>query len=301
MIVEVRIMFRGTVKGGAHRDRGGRRQVEAAGQAEQRMDNPQTCGLGVVNAISPKAVRSRPRPPLSRSPPKTRSAHATHNAHGECSGEPSGPSDRRFRPLAAGRRLMEGSRRRELPPEATTEQKSILSKYVSQSLPAKLSAFLSAVAVAVAAIVFFGEGDGPKLVKRDAPLVPGDRLKGGQYISFCTSIISTGCEPKFFELGRDGSLGMYGGRAPDERTAKIWTAGTGSKGSTESAFELVYSGERVSLHKDGKTRKTSGQQQQQQQHRGQRLPPSGFFGVWKIMPSPPACMIPAQVLVSVEM
>ena len=49
MIVEVRIMFRGTVKGGAHRDRGGRRQVEAAGQAEQRMDNPQTCGLGVVN------------------------------------------------------------------------------------------------------------------------------------------------------------------------------------------------------------------------------------------------------------
>lgn len=45
---------------------------------------------------------------------------------------------------------------------------------------------------------------------------------------------------------------MYGGRAPDERTAKIWTAGTGSKGSTESAFELVYSGERVSLHKDGK-------------------------------------------------
>ena len=44
------------------------------------------------------------------------------------------------------------------------------------------------------------EGDGPKLVKRDAPLVPGDRLKGGQYISFCTSIISTGCEAKFFEV-----------------------------------------------------------------------------------------------------
>lgn len=32
----------------------------------------------ILQAISPKAVRSRPRPPLSRSPPKTRSAHATH-------------------------------------------------------------------------------------------------------------------------------------------------------------------------------------------------------------------------------
>lgn len=44
------------------------------------------------------------------------------------------------------------------------------------------------------------EGDGPKLVKRDAPLVPGDRMKGGQYISFCTSIIATGCKPKYFEV-----------------------------------------------------------------------------------------------------
>lgn len=44
------------------------------------------------------------------------------------------------------------------------------------------------------------EGDGPKLVKRDAPLVPGDRLQGGQYISFCTSILATGCKPKFLEV-----------------------------------------------------------------------------------------------------
>lgn len=54
---------------------------------------------------------------------------------------------------------------------------------------------------------FYREGDGPKLVKRDAPLVPGDRLKGGQYISFCTSIISTGCEPKFFEVGGSDAHG----------------------------------------------------------------------------------------------
>lgn len=44
------------------------------------------------------------------------------------------------------------------------------------------------------------EPDGPKLVKRDAPLVPGDRLKGGQYISFCTSWIATGCKPKYLEV-----------------------------------------------------------------------------------------------------
>lgn len=45
---------------------------------------------------------------------------------------------------------------------------------------------------------------------------------------------------------------MYGGRAPDSRKSKLWTAGTGSKGSTESAFELIYSGDRVTLYKDGK-------------------------------------------------
>lgn len=47
---------------------------------------------------------------------------------------------------------------------------------------------------------FLREGDGPKLVKRDAPLFPGDRLKGGQYISSCTSILATGCKPKYFEV-----------------------------------------------------------------------------------------------------
>lgn len=25
-------------------------------------------------------------------------------------------------------------------------------------------------------------------------------MKGGQYISFCTSIIATGCKPKYFEV-----------------------------------------------------------------------------------------------------
>ncbi|CAM9206646.1 unnamed protein product, partial [Laminaria digitata] len=204
-----------------------------------------------VQAISPKAVRSRSRSPRSRPTTKTRPAQDTHNGHGDSSGEASASSGRRLGPLAAGRRFLKGSTSREIPPNAATE-KMILSKYVSQSLPAKLSALLSAVAVAVAAILFFGEGDGPKLVKRDAPLVPGDRLKGGQYISFCTSIISTGCEPKFFELGRDGSLGVYEGRAPDARKGKLWTAGTGSKSPTESSFELVYSGDRVSLHKNGK-------------------------------------------------
>lgn len=52
-------------------------------------------------------------------------------------------------------------------------------------------------------VAFFSllrEGDGPKLVKRDAPLFPGDRLKGGQYISSCTSILATGCKPKYFEV-----------------------------------------------------------------------------------------------------
>ena len=45
---------------------------------------------------------------------------------------------------------------------------------------------------------------------------------------------------------------MYAGRAPDARKAKLWAAATGSTSPTESSFELVYSGDRVSLHKDGK-------------------------------------------------
>ncbi|CAM9543137.1 unnamed protein product [Ascophyllum nodosum] len=49
----------------------------------------------------------------------------------------------------------------------------------------------------VALAIFCRQTDGPKLVKRNAALVPGDRLKGGEYISFCTSIIATGCKPKY--------------------------------------------------------------------------------------------------------
>lgn len=58
--------------------------------------------------------------------------------------------------------------------------------------------------------------------------------------------------PPYHQLGRDGSLGVYEGRAPDARKAKLWAAGTGSKSPTESSFELVYSGDRVSLLRDGK-------------------------------------------------
>lgn len=65
-----------------------------------------------------------------------------------------------------------------------------------------LTSFARVLFVRVAFVCFFRlrEGDGPKLAKRDAPLVPGDRLKGGQYVSFCTSIIATGCKPKYFEV-----------------------------------------------------------------------------------------------------
>lgn len=53
-------------------------------------------------------------------------------------------------------------------------------------------------------------------------------------------------------MGRDGSLGVYGGSGPHARKAKLWSAGTGSKGSTDSSYELVYSAGRVVLNKDGK-------------------------------------------------
>lgn len=55
------------------------------------------------------------------------------------------------------------------------------------------------------------------------------------------------------QLGRDGSLGVYGGKAPHVQKAKLWTAGTGAKGgATGSQYELVYSRDRVVLNKDGK-------------------------------------------------
>lgn len=55
------------------------------------------------------------------------------------------------------------------------------------------------------------------------------------------------------QLGRDGSVGVYGGKSPYAQKAKLWTAGTAAKGgATGSSYELVYSGDRVVLNKDGK-------------------------------------------------
>lgn len=53
-------------------------------------------------------------------------------------------------------------------------------------------------------------------------------------------------------MGLDGSLGVYGGYGPSERSTKLWSAGTGSKGGTKSSYELVYRGDKVILNKDGK-------------------------------------------------
>ncbi|CAM9792723.1 unnamed protein product [Pylaiella littoralis] len=210
----------------------------------------------------PKAVRSRsqspPRSPLSRVASRTKLVLDSQRRNDDDKGEPLVSPARTFSPVAAGRRLLKPSSPRKVPRRPVATEESILSKYLSQSLPAKLSAVLTVVAIAVVVALFFGEGDGPKLVKRDASLVPGDRLKGGQYISFCTSIIATGCKPKYFELGRDGSVGVYGGKSPYAQKAKLWNAGTGAKGgATGSLYELVYSGDRVVLNKDGKVKWSS--------------------------------------------
>ncbi|CBJ26712.1 expressed unknown protein [Ectocarpus siliculosus] len=216
-----------------------------------------------MSTIEPKAVRSRSksptRSPLARTASKTNLVIDTQAGHDAADkGEPL-ISPARFSPITAGKRLLKPSSPRKITMRPVVKEESMLSRYFSQSLPAKLSAVLSVVAIAVAAALFFGEGDGPKLVKRDAPLFPGDRLKGGQYISFCTSIIATGCKPKYFELGRDGSLGVYGGKSPYAQKAKLWTAGTGAKGGggKEAFYELVYTGDRVVLNKDGKVKWSS--------------------------------------------
>eukprot|EP00752_Nemacystus_decipiens_P012405 g10992.t1 len=213
-----------------------------------------------MSTPEPKAVRSRSRSPtrspLSRTTSRTKLVLDPQGGLDDDTGEPLVSPARTFSPIAAGKRILKPSSPRvKVLRRPVVNEESILSKYLSQSLPAKLSAVLSVVVIAVAVALFFGEGDGPKLVKRDAPLVPGDRLKGGQYISFCTSIIATGCKPKYFELGRDGSLGVYGGKSPYAQKAKLWTAGTAAKGgATGSSYELLYSGDRVVLNKDGKVK-----------------------------------------------
>ncbi|CAM9220482.1 unnamed protein product [Scytosiphon promiscuus] len=211
------------------------------------------------STTEPKAVRSRsrspPRSPLSRTTSKTKLVLDPQAGQGDDNGETLVSPARTFSPIAAGKRMLKPSSPRKIPRRPVVNEGSILSKYLTQSLPAKLSAVLSVVAVAIAVALFYGEGDGPKLAKRDTALFPGDRLKGGQYISFCTSILATGCKPKYFELGRDGSLGVYGGKSPYAQKAVLWTAGTAAKGgATDSLYELVYSGDRVVLNKNGKVK-----------------------------------------------
>ncbi|CAM9543276.1 unnamed protein product [Ascophyllum nodosum] len=134
------------------------------------------------------------------------------------------------------------------------EQRRFESKNFFIRLSVKYILSVAAVIAIVALAFFYGQTDGPKLVKRNAALVPGDRLKGGEYISFCTSIIATGCKPKYLLLSRDGSLGVYEGSGPHARETKLWSAGSGSKGNVQSVHELVYTGYKIILNKNGKMR-----------------------------------------------
>lgn len=55
------------------------------------------------------------------------------------------------------------------------------------------------------------------------------------------------------QLGRDGSLGLYDGSSPHKRKAKkLWSAEMASKGKAQSEYELVYTGSKVFLNRDGK-------------------------------------------------
>lgn len=169
--------------------------------------------------------------------------------NGDAPASPRSGSPRFSNPIAATKRVFALSPRK-IVRRAPKQEQSILSKYLSQSLPAKVSGLLSIVVVVVAIALFFGESDGPKLVKRDASLRPGDQLSGGQYITSCTSYFATGCKPKYLELGHDGSLGVYAGYGPHAMKAKLWSANTES--NSYASYELLYSPGKVTLHKDGK-------------------------------------------------
>ncbi|CAM9089937.1 unnamed protein product [Chrysoparadoxa australica] len=118
-----------------------------------------------------------------------------------------------------------------------TGWKSMLQKGRRAELLKNMVMVLTVVTVVY---VFFGEGTGPHLVKRDAPLYDGNVLKGGDYITSCTGIISPfmDCEAQYFELSRDGELGLYKGTGPKDSKGKIW--GSGTRGKSKQGQKDAY-------------------------------------------------------------
>jgi hypothetical protein len=70
--------------------------------------------------------------------------------------------------------------------------KSAWERYRSEKLPPMMGKLMSAALVILALSLFYTPlgGTAPRLVKRDAPLVSGDTLKGGEYITSCTGLLA---------------------------------------------------------------------------------------------------------------
>lgn len=52
-------------------------------------------------------------------------------------------------------------------------------------------------------------------------------------------------------MGRDGSLGLYEG-SMSPKAKKLWSAKMASRGNAQSEYEMVYTGRKLFLTKDGK-------------------------------------------------
>ncbi|CAM9854524.1 unnamed protein product [Phaeothamnion confervicola] len=160
---------------------------------------------------------------------------------------------------------------------------AVQSNFFRDRLPLTLSALLATALAAVAVSFFYGPGEGPRLLKRDAPLYDGDVLRQNEYINTCAGFISFGCEPRYFELSADGELGLYEGAGPvlpsggglfgrvggggggGEDTAggdgeetvvakRLWGSGTRVRGrrGVEATFSAEYKDGALVLLRDGK-------------------------------------------------
>ena len=136
-------------------------------------------------------------------------------------------------------------------------KKSLLDRYRTERVPKILGNVLAVALVAVAVALLFSPGGGGRLVKRGAPMVEGNTLRGGDYISSCGLLAASGdCDPRYFELSVDGELGLYKGISPAESTGKLWSSGTRAKGKKleeGGPFSAKYEGGVLYLERDGAT------------------------------------------------